>query len=256
MTAGGRQRFAFVIVGCLLLVAIGGTVLDGLGSALTRDGSPARDLILGARTVVASSLAALAIAVPIGCVLGALAARSSPLWDAALSRLVELSGAVPTVVLCGVVFALDAVSRTVGLVIVLGILRGAELGRLLRGELLRVGGQEFMIAARALGAPPWRQLRVHAWPHVQSPLLVHAALTAAWLVGTETALSLMGLGLPSDVPSWARVLAGVGRGASVSAGIAAAAAIVSTTLALLVLADTIDDRASEVRRLRGPGKSR
>jgi peptide/nickel transport system permease protein len=78
--------------------------------------------------------------------------------------------------------------------------------RIVRGEVLAVKEREFVTAASALGSQNNRIMWQHILPNVLSPILVSAALGMANAIITESALSFLGLGFPSDVPTWGRLL--------------------------------------------------
>jgi len=202
--------------------------------------------IHGSRSIVITTLGVLALALALGVPLGALAGRGV-VWDGLLSRAVELTGALPSLVVVAALATGHAELGWLGFVIVLGALRGVEIARLVRGEVLRVSGTEFVLAARALGGSPLRVVARHVLPHVWGPVIVSATFTAAGVVALEAALSYLGLGLPDDVPSWGRLLGHAGRGIGVGAALAALLAILVTTACLYVVADALDDHLSARR---------
>jgi ABC-type dipeptide/oligopeptide/nickel transport system permease subunit len=205
--------------------------------------------IHGARSSVLVTALVLAVALVFGLLGGALAGYGPPIADALLARLVELSGALPTLVLLVLVRALEPIPSLVSFVAVLAVLRALLIARLVRGEVLRVAGQEFIVAARGLGASTWRIATRQILPHVMGPVLVAVTFSAASVVALEAALSLVGLGLPSDAPSWGALLGEAGSSGNRAVLAAPAAAIVATTLALWLVADALDD-ASSARRGR------
>lgn len=151
-------------------------------------------------------LAVVLFAAVVGTLLGAVAGFASPFVDAVLARLVELSGAMPTLVLLAIALDTRRLPTLLAFVVVVGLLRAVRIARLVRGEVLRVSGQEFVLAARALGTPSGRLLKTQILPHALGPVLVSAAFTAAAVVGLESALALAGLESPSFA-SWGRLLA-------------------------------------------------
>jgi len=201
-------------------------------------------IIFGARTLVTTTLGALLVALVVGVPLGAAAGRGN-VADALLSRTVEWTGAVPTVVAIAVLHASELVTSTWVVAIALGALRAAEVARLVRGEVLRVSGTDFVLAARALGASPIAVVRRHLAPHLFGPVLVSASLGAAAVVLVEAALSYLGLGVPGEVPSWGALLgrAGVAPTGRLLPGLA----IVITTACLAILAETLEDRLAARR---------
>ena len=195
----------------------------------------------GARSIVVVTLSVLGIALVLGLCAGALAGFGPRVADALLARAVELSGALPTLVLLALVRAVEEVPTMLSFVIVLGTLRALRIARLVRGEFLRVSANDFVLAARALGAPARHIAVQHVLPHVMGPVLVAAAFTAASVVALEAALSFVGLGLPPELPAWGALLGQVGRELSATSALLPALGIVATTGACCLLADALDD---------------
>jgi ABC-type dipeptide/oligopeptide/nickel transport system permease subunit len=137
--------------------------------------------------------------------------------------------------------ASNAVSAWLGFVIVLSFLRSVEIARLVRGEVLRVEGTDYLLAARALGASTRHVIRDHVLRHMLGPVLVSAAFTAASVVALEAAFGFVGLGLSSDSASWGALLGQIGSGLAARAWIVPALAAVLTTLACYTVADALDD---------------
>lgn len=202
-------------------------------------------IIHGARSAVLTTLGVLALALALGVPLGALAGRGN-LADALLSRAVELTGALPSLVLVAALQAGRLAPSWLAFVVILGALRGVEVARLVRGEVLRVSGTEFVLAARALGGSPLRVVVRHVLPHVWGPVIVSVTFGAAAVVALEAALSFVGLGLPDQVPSWGRLLGQV-DGSGAWPLVAPAAGILGTTVCLYIVADFLDDRVSARR---------
>jgi peptide/nickel transport system permease protein len=187
------------------------------------------------------------VAVALGLLLGTLAGMGPPIADALLCRAVELSGALPTLVVLAIVRSVEAVPSVVSFIAVLAILRAVRIARLVRGEVLRVAGQEFVLAARAGGIPEWRIATGHVLPHVMGPVLVAATFTLASVIALEAALSFVGLGLPAEMPSWGGLLGQAGSDVPAAAVVVPALAIVMTTAAAWLVADALDDALSARR---------
>jgi peptide/nickel transport system permease protein len=81
---------------------------------------------------------------------------------------------------------------------------------IVRGDVLALKEQEqeqeFVLAARSIGTPPHRMILRHILPNVMSPIMVPATLGIAYAIISESALSFLGLGFPSDFPTWGRLL--------------------------------------------------
>ena len=92
------------------------------------------------------------------------------------------------------------------IMIVIGITGWTFEARLVRGEFLRLRGQDFVVASRALGAPQRRTIFRHILPNAMGPVLVAATFSVASGILTESALSFLGLGVTLPVPSWGSLL--------------------------------------------------
>lgn len=209
-------------------------------------------VVHGARSVVVTSLAVLLFAIVLGVALGAAAGQGPLFPDALLGRAIELGGALPTLVLLALLRAGSVIPSWFAFVAIVAVLRSLEIARLVRGEVLRVCGTEYVIAARALGGSSFGIVRRHLLPHILGPVLISAAFTAAGIVGLEAALTFLGLGLPTDQPSWGMLLGQARQGISTLGMFLAISAIVTTTLSLYVLAEVLDDRISA--RRGGPSR--
>ena len=78
--------------------------------------------------------------------------------------------------------------------------------RVVRAEVLSIKEQEFILAARSIGTRQYRIILRHIFPNVLSPIMVSATLGIAGAIINESALSFLGLGFPSDFPTWGRLL--------------------------------------------------
>jgi peptide/nickel transport system permease protein len=199
-------------------------------------------VVHGARSVVVTSLAVLAFAIALGVALGVMAGHGSQLPDAVLSRAIELSSALPTLVLLALLRAGSIIPSWLGFVLIVAVLRSLEIARLVRGEVLRVGGTDYVLAAQALGGTSFGIARRHLLPHVVGPVLISAAFTAASVVALEAALAFVGLGHASDQPSWGMLLGQARQGLGAGALFLSGLAIVATTASLYVVAEVLDDR--------------
>jgi ABC-type dipeptide/oligopeptide/nickel transport system permease subunit len=92
------------------------------------------------------------------------------------------------------------------LIILLGLLGWVSTCRLVRGEMLTLKEREFVIAARALGAPTWRMLFIHLLPNIISLAIISLTIDAGGLILVESGLSYLGLGIRPPTPSWGNML--------------------------------------------------
>ena len=88
----------------------------------------------------------------------------------------------------------------------IGVTSWMHTARIVRGDVLAVKRQEFVLAAQASGMRSRRILIRHILPNVLSSILVSATLGMASAIITESVLSFLGLGFPPDFPTWGRLL--------------------------------------------------
>jgi len=93
-----------------------------------------------------------------------------------------------------------------GIVLVISLFAWRGVARLVRGEVLKLKGQEFIDAARALGATDGRILARHLVPNALAPVIVASTLIVGGAILTEAALSFLGIGIQPPVPSWGNML--------------------------------------------------
>ncbi|KUN02323.1 peptide ABC transporter permease [Streptomyces yokosukanensis] len=158
--------------------------------------------VYGARTsVTVGVLATLGVAV-VGSVLGALAGYFGGVWDSVLSRITDIFFAIP-VVLGGLVLLSVVTSNTVWPVIGFMVLLGwPQISRIARGSVITVKQNDYVQAARALGASDSRILLRHIAPNAVAPVIVVATIALGTYIALEATLSYLGVGLKPPSVSW------------------------------------------------------
>ena len=169
----------------------------------------------GGRVSLAVGVTAMLIALVLGTFVGVLAGYFRRL-DGLLMRVTDLFLALPLLPLLLVIIMLfrDTLRTMFGpetgifllIVFIIGITSWMNTARIVRGDVLGVKEREFVVAAKSIGAPAHRIILRHILPNVLSPIMVSATLGVANAIITESALSFLGLGFPSDFPTWGRLL--------------------------------------------------
>lgn len=128
--------------------------------------------------------------------------------DSLLLGAMALLDSVPLLVLVLTMAAIRQPSLG-GLVGLLTLTCWTTAARLMRAATLQVSALPYVAAATAAGLPAGRLIRRHIWPNTWHVVRVRFPLTVALLIGFETTLSFLGVGLPPEVASWGRLLAGI-----------------------------------------------
>ena len=92
------------------------------------------------------------------------------------------------------------------IVVIIALVGWTTVARLVRGATLSVRAREYVLAAEALGARPWRIMLTHILPNVASPIVVSTTLSAGAIILLESVLSFLGLGIQPPMPSWGNML--------------------------------------------------
>jgi peptide/nickel transport system permease protein len=172
-------------------------------------------VLAGGRTSLSVGITAMLLSLLVGTTIGVIAGYFRRA-DGLLMRLTDLFLALPLLPLLLVIIMLfrDTLRATFGpetgifllIVFVIGITSWMQTARIVRGAVLSVKEQEFVVAAKSIGTRERRIVTRHILPNVLSPIMVSATLGIATAIITESALSFLGLGFPSDYPTWGRLL--------------------------------------------------
>ncbi len=163
--------------------------------------------VYGARTALGLSLFAVGLGIALGALLGGLAGYLRGFWNDRLVRLVETVDTFPAIVVVALVRAIEREPSALSLVVAVALVRWAEVARLVREEVARASVEDYVVAARALGASPARVLIRHIAPNVVGPVLVSSVFGVASVMLLEAAVSFLGIGGQLEAASWGETLA-------------------------------------------------
>ncbi len=173
------------------------------------------NIMQGGRISLAVGWTAMILAIVIGTAIGVTAGYFRRL-DGLLMRFTDLVLALPLLPLLLVMMLLfrDPLRAAFGpeqgifilIVTGIGITSWMQTARIVRGDVMALKEREFVLAARSIGTPARRMITRHLLPNVLSPIMVSATLGLATAIITESALSFLGLGFPSDFPTWGKIL--------------------------------------------------
>nr|WP_227025562.1 ABC transporter permease [Streptomyces tsukubensis] len=156
----------------------------------------------GARASITVGVCATVGVALLGSVLGGLAGFFGGGWDAVLSRITDIFFAIP-VVLGGLVLLSVVSSNTVWPVVGFIVLLGwPQVSRIARGSVITAKQNDYVQAARALGASNSRMLLRHITPNAVAPVIVVATIALGTYIALEATLSFLGVGLKPPTVSW------------------------------------------------------
>ena len=206
-------------------------------------------LLFGARVSLAVGIAVVVLAGAIGTLIGALSGYAGGAVDATLMRLSDVVLAFPGILLAIALVAVlgPALSHVV---LALAVIGWVGYARLVRGQVLKLREEEFVLAARAAGISARRIVLRHVLPNVLPLLVVQSTLGMAGAVLAEAGLSFLGLGQPPPGASWGAMV-NAGRAHLLDAPHVAlfpGLAIVWTVLGLNFLGDGLVDALDPRRR--------
>ena len=157
-------------------------------------------VLYGGRISLIVGLLAATVAALVGTLYGAVAGYAGGRVDGAMMRVVDVIYALPYMFL--VIVLVTIFTRSLRLLFVaLGLVGWLTTARIVRGQVLSLKEQEFVLAARSLGANGPRIVLRHLIPHTLGPIAVYFTLTVPSMILQEAFLSFLGLGVQAPRPS-------------------------------------------------------
>ena len=163
-------------------------------------------LLYGGRLSLMVAIAATLASVVLGTAYGAVAGYSRGFLAAALERILDALLSIPRLLLLLAVLAAWRDLPLAGFIAILGATGWYGVARLVRGEVLALTKQDFIMSARALGASRIRILMRHILPNVVTPVVVAATLGIGHVIVLEAGLSWLGIGVRPPTPSWGNMI--------------------------------------------------
>lgn len=172
-------------------------------------------VLFGGRISLSVGFAAMLFGLVLGTGVGILSGYFRRL-DGPLMRITDLFLALPILPMLLVVIMLfreplkEAMGPNLGIFVlvvgIIGLTSWMQTARVVRGDVLAIKEEEFVLAAHAVGARKRNVIMRHILPNTLSPVMVSAALGVAVAILTESALSFLGLGFPQDFPTWGKLV--------------------------------------------------
>lgn len=162
-------------------------------------------ILYGGRISLSIGIFAAMVGTAFGTLIGALAGFYGGRLDNVLMRFTDVAFSIPTLPLLIVISAFTKSSLPV-MILVIGGLSWMATARVVRGSVLSLKQQDFVTAARMIGARNARIIFRHIIPNIIGPIVVGATLSVGGAIITESALSFLGLGVQPPTPSWGNML--------------------------------------------------
>ncbi|HCF26406.1 MAG TPA: ABC transporter substrate-binding protein [Cyanobacteria bacterium UBA11049] len=168
-------------------------------------------LLHGGRISLSIGLVGIAIAFPLGMIIGGISGYFGGWADSGIMRLVEVLMTIPSIYLLVALAAvlppgLTSAQRFVLIILITSFVRWAGLARVIRGQVLSIKEREFVQASKAMGGNSFYIILRHVLPQTATYLAIAATLSIPGFIELEAVLSLIGLGIQQPDPSWGNML--------------------------------------------------
>jgi peptide/nickel transport system permease protein len=167
-------------------------------------------IVYGARVSVTVGFGAVALSILLATTLGIVSGYFGGTYDVLVQRVVDAWMAFPPLFFVLSIMAVLG-PGLLNVILALGVVTAANRSRVIRSATLSVKENQFVEAARAVGASHLRIILCYILPNVMAPIIIIATNALGGVILAEAALSFLGLGVPPPHPSWGEMLSGSGR---------------------------------------------
>ncbi len=199
-------------------------------------------IIYGTRISLRIGFLGMLLGCVVGVILGLVAGYYGGWWDTVIMRLMDVQMAFPGLLVAICIIAIIGPGLE-NVILAVGIFSVPLFARVTRGQILSLKEQEFIVAARMMGAQDGRIMLSHLLPNAVAPLLVLCTLRIATAILTAASLSFLGLGAQPPIPEWGAMLSDGRAYLSIAPHVATTPglAILITVLAFNLLGDGLRD---------------
>lgn len=169
-------------------------------------------LFLGGRISILVGVIAAIITVILGSIIGGIAGYYGGWVDNLLMRFAEIINSLPflplVITISAILISVDinSTQKMYLVMVLIGLLSWPSLARMVRGQILSLKEQEFMLATKALGISDAAKIARHLIPNTFAYIIVTATLSMASAILTEASLSFLGLGVQPPIPTWGNMM--------------------------------------------------
>jgi peptide/nickel transport system permease protein len=162
-------------------------------------------LLMGTRISLFVGISTVAIGMLIGVVLGIMAGYYGRWIDTIIMRYVDLQWAFPNFIIAVYLVAVFGTGLA-NVIIAISLAYIDDFARVARSMVLTIKEEQYIAAARTLGASNSRIMWRHILPNAMAPIIVQATVSVSYAILAEAGLSFLGLGVESDTPTWGLIL--------------------------------------------------
>ena len=208
-------------------------------------------VLVGTQITLTVGLAAVAISLTVGVILGSIAGYKGGKWDTVIMRIMDMMLAIPSILLAIAIMAAlgPGIEKAV---VAIGLVAIPEYARIVRSEILSIKENDYVAAARVIGDSNFKIVFKHVLPNVLPSIIVRATLGISTAILDAAALGFLGLGVQPPAAEWGDML-GRGRNELFRAPwlmIFPGLAITLTVLAFNLLGDGVRDGLDPKARKR------
>ena len=162
-------------------------------------------ILYGARVSLLVGFVAPAVALVIGVTWGIVAGYFGGRVDSVMMRIVDVLYGLPFIIF--IILLMVIFGRNIWLLFMaIGAVEWLTMARIVRGQVINIKNQEYVMAAQAMGVPNIRLFRKHIFPNILGPIAVYATLTIPQVMLLEAFLSFLGLGVQPPMSSWGTLI--------------------------------------------------
>ena len=199
-------------------------------------------LIYGAQVSLFVGFSTVAIALAAGVVLGVAAGYFGGFIDTVIMRYIDLQWAFPNFIIAVYLVAVFGTGLS-NVIVAIALAFVDDFARIARSMVLTIKEEQYIAAARTVGASDSRIMWRHILPNATAPLIVQATVSVSYAILAEAGLSFLGLGVDSSTPTWGLILADARSFISRAwwLGVFPGVAIMITVLSINFLGDSLRD---------------
>lgn len=196
----------------------------------------------GSRISLFVGLSTVAISLIVGVGLGLLAGFYGGWIDNIIMRYIDLQWAFPNFIIAVYLVAVFGTGLS-NVIIAIALAFVDDFARIARSMVLSLKEQEYVLAAKSLGAKDWRIVLKHILPNALAPIIVQATVSVSYAILGEAGLSFLGLGVKASTPTWGLILSDARTFISRAwwLGVFPGLAIMLTVLSVNFIGDTLRD---------------